>query len=523
MQVTLGSIAQGASWRPASASSQPRFGKPVAHVGLLNALVRSGVAARAEVFSTSLMARPGEGPVPPSTDPGLTPRLLAELPVAVLEPGYLFLSSGIESLRLGQVRWGLDAPSFPITTLIHAVNWTDMFTSYTGLCCTSAPHDAVVVTSSAARTALEQMLARVAERCGAQLRAAIMQIPLGFDLDAMPTVAAPTARDLLQISHDDCVLLYFGRLTPAYKADLEPLLAVASRFAARGTRVRWLLAGSDQEGYAARLEARAAALGLGRAVAVVPDPPDVVKHLLYAASDVFVSPSDNIQESFGLSIVEAMAHALPVVASDWSGYRDLVSEGRTGFLVPAYLDPLTCEAASMLAPLDVGYGPAQMLAQHTVLDLDCLESRLATLIADADLRRTMGAAARHVVETELSWPCVAERYRSLFASQLQARPTEPAASRMAVPLADVFGHYATALLSADTVVAATDAGRRAVRERRAATWTDDEVRAARIVSDASDPTPLSRWIADPFDPVAWQAILRLLKIGSLRVVDVRSC
>ncbi len=33
-------------------------------------------------------------------------------------------------------------------------------------------------------------------------------------------------------------------------------------------------------------------------------------------------------------IVEAMASGLPVAATDWDGYRDLVEDGRTGLLVP---------------------------------------------------------------------------------------------------------------------------------------------------------------------------------------------
>ena len=39
----------------------------------------------------------------------------------------------------------------------------------------------------------------------------------------------------------------------------------------------------------------------------------------------------------GLRLIQAMACALPVVASDWNGYRDLVINGETGFLVPTVM------------------------------------------------------------------------------------------------------------------------------------------------------------------------------------------
>ena len=56
--------------------------------------------------------------------------------------------------------------------------------------------------------------------------------------------------------------------------------------------------------------------------------------LARAASDAFLSLVDCLQETFGLTPVEAMASRLPVVASDWNGYRDTVVDGRTGFCIP---------------------------------------------------------------------------------------------------------------------------------------------------------------------------------------------
>jgi glycosyltransferase involved in cell wall biosynthesis len=50
-------------------------------------------------------------------------------------------------------------------------------------------------------------------------------------------------------------------------------------------------------------------------------------------ADCLVLPSRN--DSFGMAVVEALASGVPVVVSDMVGARDLVEEGRTGWVVPA--------------------------------------------------------------------------------------------------------------------------------------------------------------------------------------------
>jgi glycosyltransferase involved in cell wall biosynthesis len=82
---------------------------------------------------------------------------------------------------------------------------------------------------------------------------------------------------------------------------------------------------------------------------------------LYGAADIFVFPT--LGDSLPLAIMEAMASSLPVITTSVGAIREQVEDGVTGFLI----EP----------------GDGQMLAERTL-----------SLVANEDLRRTMGAAGR---------------------------------------------------------------------------------------------------------------------------------
>src|SRR5262249_17864528 len=116
-----------------------------------------------------------------------------------------------------------------------------------------------------------------------------------------------------------------------------------------------------------------------------------VRFAVWQAADIFTSLSDNIQETFGLVVVEAMASGLPVVASDWNGYRDLIISGETGILVPTMMiSGATLDTTSRLQMEEINYDHfLAECSQCVIVDTAKTAEAFASLIRDSSLRQRM--------------------------------------------------------------------------------------------------------------------------------------
>jgi glycosyltransferase involved in cell wall biosynthesis len=160
---------------------------------------------------------------------------------------------------------------------------------------------------------------------------AVTTFPLSVDTDLFNVAVEDLRRQCRRefgVPEDAFVLVAAGRLAPSKRFDLATELL--HRLSELGVVAHLVLVGRGPEGD--RLEALAAELGVTERVhrtgQLLGD--DLAR--AFAAADVLVSTSD--YEGFGLTLIEAMASGLPVVAMAVGGVTDIVQHGSTGYLVP---------------------------------------------------------------------------------------------------------------------------------------------------------------------------------------------
>lgn len=322
--------------------------------------------------------------------------------------------------------WG--ASSYSICGITHTISTKAVMEGAWHL--RAAPQmewDAVICTSRAVKAAVSSQMALIdaflEQRFGGKPppRPQLPVIPLGVDCDAFrPDRSAGVAlRAELGIYDADSVALIVARLSPHEKFDPLPVyLALQRAQAGAGRRLHLILYGDFPDSYSKRIF-------LEPARDVMPDvtlhhlPHDGPERRLAAlsAAEMFLFPIDNLQESFGIAPVEAMAAGLPVVASDWDGIRDTV-DGEAGFRIPtigARPEHVTATGLRYHGGTDTYIQYLSQLSAVTQIDVGQMADAVRRLMMDGDLRARMGAAAQARARALFDWRVIIPKMQDLFA------------------------------------------------------------------------------------------------------------
>ena len=192
-------------------------------------------------------------------------------------------------------------------------------------------------------------------------------------------------------------LLTVARLT-AHKG-IDTGIRVLASLAGEFPELRYAVVGSGAD--RAELEALAARLGVGDRVRILSGIPDRELPAFYNLAELYLGlsrQSERTVEGFGISLVEASACGVPVVAGRTGGIPDAVREGETGRLMDPY-------------------------------DPEAIASTVRALLRDADERHRLGTGGRRLVESYLNWDRVARELCAMGEEFSRDGATRPPAGR----------------------------------------------------------------------------------------------
>ncbi len=316
--------------------------------------------------------------------------------------------------------------SWSITGVNHTLSSArvmDALTSFPTL--PFQPWDALICTSTASRDVVTRLLQRQAEHLARHLGATrfplpkLPVIPLGVNCDERSgnAVGRPNARAALNIGPDDIVVLFLGRLSFHAKANPIPMYLALERLSARHRVVLiecgWFANSSIEKAFE---EARAELCPSVRSI-VLDGRKQEASAQAWAAADIFCSLSDNVQETFGLTPIEAMAAGLPVVVTDWDGYKDTIRNGVDGFTIPTIsASPGVGFPAAVRHALDIDSYDVYIghTSTGTSVDIDATAEAFDKLASNPDLRQRMGAAGAARARETYDWKVIVRSYERLW-------------------------------------------------------------------------------------------------------------
>lgn len=289
------------------------------------------------------------------------------------------------------------------------------------------PWDALICTSKAVKDNVLRIVQAEAEYLKDRLgitKTVMPQtpvIPLGIHTEdfVFSTAQRAKARKKIGAHKNTIVVLFMGRLAFHAKAHPMPMyLALEKTAQETGKRIILVECGWHA------LEASRQSFAQG-AKALCPNVEVITldgrqadnRRTAWASADMFCSLSDNLQETFGITPVEAMAAGLPVVVSDWDGYKDTVRDGVDGFRVPTIMPPSGYGRDFALRHA-MGLETYDRYCGHTcaliAVDIEATAKAFIQLISSPDLAKKMGKAGRKRAREVYDWKVIMPQYEDLW-------------------------------------------------------------------------------------------------------------
>lgn len=363
----------------------------------------------------------------------------------------------------------------PVFLIIHSMSGGAMPQTIWEIQMNAGPYDTILCSSNAGEEVVLQMMRKNSQSRQVEnpFLGKVCVLPLGIRIPHKHEHTR-NLRERLDIPANSIVFGVVARIDVMTKMELSATYLAFFELIQKTGRQDLVLviAGNKKNNnYFNRIQTLGKLLNIHENIRYYCDFTDEERPLLYNTIDVFVSLSDNIQETFGLALVEAMSHSKPVIASDWNGYKDIVVNDITGFLIPTYwMNCFSKNQKDAYFPHQ-GFGDLEDLyllqVQTTAVDIPRCVAAMAQLL-DAPRRQAMGSAGFERAHDVFAWPRVIEQLNMRYAEIRESAVANALGQNRyngAYEMFALFGHYPTQELLREHQVQITQFGLAIIQQK----------------------------------------------------------
>ena len=287
------------------------------------------------------------------------------------------------------------------------------------------PWDALICTSNSVKYTVETIhqdfLEYLELRLGSSIKPNIQLpvIPLGINIDEFSQEHDhQSIYNKYKIGSDDINIIFVGRISFHAKAHNIPMFLALEKLSKKTKKkINFILTGwFPNDVVESWIKEEAKELCPSVNLIYVDGRIQKNKFEIFSIGDIFFSLTDNIQETFGLTPLEAMASGIPVVVSDWDGYRDTVRDGKDGFRIKTtfFPEPLS---NTLSYRFDIGTDTYDRYCGYhsmfTAVDIEESIEKLELLILNEDLRKKLGQNAKKNATQNYNWSVILNKYDEL--------------------------------------------------------------------------------------------------------------
>ncbi|MBD29299.1 MAG: glycosyl transferase-like protein [Verrucomicrobiaceae bacterium] len=470
----------------------------------------------------------------------------SEEPGVIFYPGPGLLDYAWQRTSFGHSNWS-------VCGITHTTSSKSSMDSIVGmLTAPLQPWDCLICTSSAVKSHVMSLLEHQAEYLMDRFNAKkitlpqIPIIPLGIHTSEFnfSETQKQEARNKINVKPRDVVILYFGRLS--FHAKAHPLAmyqALEGAVKKTGRSIVLIECGWHHNQYIQQAFDKAGQVACPSVRRVFLDGRlEENRNIAWASADIFCSLSDNVQETFGITPVEAMAAGIPVVVSDWNGYKDTIENGVEGFRVPTIMpkqgmgEDLVLRYELGLDTYDAYCGNCCSLVS---VDVEATTNAFIKLTESEELRKKMGMQGLVKAKRKYDWKTIIHQYEELWAELNAIRKSEsPIVQGKNIWPARLdpfkgFASYPSKTLNLDDTVSLVDIDAKVARDRISRYIQLEMVKFATIIVPSQEELEdilenlsfCSKSVSELIEnhpihrkPIIYRSVVWLVKLNVIRII-----